>query len=223
MGLLPFGGAVCVTHIAHDLSKARFGPQGLEAASWDWGCEKQSKKGVVFWPQIWGASYGYGIVQHSGSTVRVARRDRLRSSLRETRAMADRSAPADLVEAGAADAAAAEMMPAAGEAAAHEEEALEGAVEEALALQGGGGALGAAGVDQHLAQLRAEHAQLQAERKRVQGQIKVEERKRRRLMEKARNLSNEDLISILGARAAAKAKAQAKAKAKGKAKAKAKA
>ena len=50
-----------------------------------------------------------------------------------------------------------------------------------------------------------------------------EERKRARLLERARNLSNEDLLAILGARAAAKAKPKAKAAAKGKAKAKAKA
>ena len=47
----------------------------------------------------------------------------------------------------------------------------------------------------------------------MQRELRNEERKRRRLVEKARSLSTEDLVTILGARAAAKAKAKAKAKA----------
>jgi len=74
-----------------------------------------------------------------------------------------------------------------------------------------------------IAALKDQRAQLLANRKAVQKELKNEERKRQRLMDKARNLSNEDLASVLGSRAVAAAKAKAKAEAKAKAKAKAKA
>jgi molecular chaperone GrpE (heat shock protein) len=68
-----------------------------------------------------------------------------------------------------------------------------------------------------IAELKAARAALLAERKRVAADLRNEERKRQRLLAKARNLNNEDLIAILGARVAAKAKAKGKAKAKAKA------
>ena len=72
---------------------------------------------------------------------------------------------------------------------------------------------GAVNLHDRIAQLRAQQATIHEERKRVQRELRNEERKRRRLVEKARSLSTEDLVTILGARAAAKAKAKAKAKA----------
>jgi hypothetical protein len=75
-----------------------------------------------------------------------------------------------------------------------------------------------------IAELKAERAELLAEKKRVQKDLKNEERKRRRLVEKARNLSMHDLATVLGVRvAAAASKAKPKAKAKAQAKAKEKA
>ena len=73
---------------------------------------------------------------------------------------------------------------------------------------------GAVNVADRVSQLKAQQAALREEGKRVQQNLRNEERKRRRLMEKARNLSAEDLVVILGARAFAKGKAKAKAKAK---------
>ena len=66
---------------------------------------------------------------------------------------------------------------------------------------------------------------LQEERKRVAKEMKLQERKRQRLLVRAQGLSDADLLDIITSRAAAKAKAKSKAKAapKGKAKAKAKA
>ena len=68
-----------------------------------------------------------------------------------------------------------------------------------------------------------EQKQLQLAKKRLVKDIANEQRKRARLLEKARHLSDADLAAIIGERAAIAAKAKAKAKAKGKAKAKAKA
>ena len=68
-----------------------------------------------------------------------------------------------------------------------------------------------------ISQLRAEQIALRADAKAVSARLRNEQRKRRRLMEKARNLNTEDLVMILGARAAAKGMAKAKAKAKAKA------
>ena len=74
-----------------------------------------------------------------------------------------------------------------------------------------------------LQQLEDEQKQLQLAKKRLVKDIANEQRKRARLLEKARHLSDADLAAIIGERAAIAAKAKAKAKAKGKAKAKAKA
>jgi len=69
--------------------------------------------------------------------------------------------------------------------------------------------------------------QLQQERNELAKEAKAAERKRFKLIEKARGLSDDDLMSIVAQRAVAKAKAaanpKARPKAKGKAKAKAKA
>ena len=66
---------------------------------------------------------------------------------------------------------------------------------------------------------------LETQRRATAKALAKEERKRKRAIELARGLSDEDLIGIIASRASAKAKAKAKAKgkAKGKAKAKAKA
>ena len=78
-----------------------------------------------------------------------------------------------------------------------------------------------------LAALRQRESELLAERRLLARETKNEDRKRRRLMEKARGLSFDDLHRIVDQMALAKAKAAAKPKpkpkAKGKAKAKAKA
>ena len=76
-----------------------------------------------------------------------------------------------------------------------------------------------------LQQLEDQQRQLQAAKKRLAKDIANEQRKKARLMEKARGLSDADLAAIIGERAAvaAKAKAKAKAAAKGKAIAKGKA
>jgi peptidoglycan hydrolase CwlO-like protein len=65
---------------------------------------------------------------------------------------------------------------------------------------------------------------LRKQRDEVNRVTRNEERKRARILERARNLSNDDLVAILGSRAVAKASAKPKAKgaAKGKAKAKVK-
>ena len=75
-----------------------------------------------------------------------------------------------------------------------------------------------------LKDLAEQRRDLRKQRDELNRQIRNEERKRARLLERARNLSNDDLLSILGSRATAKANAKPKAKgaAKGKAKAKAK-
>ena len=57
-----------------------------------------------------------------------------------------------------------------------------------------------------LKDLADQRAQLRKKRDEVNRQIRNEERKRARLIERARHLSNTDLLSILGSRAAAKAK-----------------
>ena len=58
-----------------------------------------------------------------------------------------------------------------------------------------------------IAGLRAERARLASERKEVQKDLKNAERKRQRLMSRARLLSNAELAAMSGARAAAEAKA----------------
>lgn len=72
-----------------------------------------------------------------------------------------------------------------------------------------------------IAALKEDRARLALERRQVQKDLKANEKKRQRLMNRARNLSNEDLAAVIGARAAAAAaKALAEPKAKGKGKGK---
>ena len=67
-----------------------------------------------------------------------------------------------------------------------------------------------------IADLKAERARLQAERKRVAADLRNEEKRRQRLMKAARTLSNDDLASVLGARYAAGNGLKGKGKGKGK-------
>ena len=90
----------------------------------------------------------------------------------------------------------------------------------AAALAALGGADPAA---DELARLRQQQIDLAAQRRATAKALAREERKRKRALDLARGLSDEDLIGIIASRASAKAKAKAKAEAKGKAKAKAKA
>ena len=75
--------------------------------------------------------------------------------------------------------------------------------------------------------MRAERKRLTDDQRHLRAQEVAAERKRARLLEKAKGLSTDDLLQILAdrqqAQAAAKAKAMPKAKGKGKAKSKAKA
>jgi hypothetical protein len=74
------------------------------------------------------------------------------------------------------------------------------------------------------AQLEVRRRALQEERRELNNEIRNEARKRRRRLEKARGLSNQDLLEVAASRAAAaKAKAKANAKAKARAKSKARA
>ena len=59
--------------------------------------------------------------------------------------------------------------------------------------------------------LDQERKALGAERKRMTREIKNESQKRQRLLQKARNLSTDDLLQVAMTRSAAKAKAKAKA------------
>ena len=61
--------------------------------------------------------------------------------------------------------------------------------------------------------LEQERRALNVERKRIARELKNESQKRRRLLQKARNLSIDDLLQVAMTRSAAKAKATAKAKA----------
>ena len=84
---------------------------------------------------------------------------------------------------------------------------------------GGEGVWGAAAMigdasSSTLKDLAEQRAQLRRQRDDVNRQIRNAEKKRARLIERARNLSNTDLLSILGSRAAAKAKAKPAAKRK---------
>ena len=60
----------------------------------------------------------------------------------------------------------------------------------------------------------ADRKRLKREQQELTRQIRNEQRKRQRLIQKARALSETDLATILGARAAARAKAKPKAKAR---------
>ena len=94
------------------------------------------------------------------------------------------------------------------------------------AAAGGGGAAGAAAAALNLisqmgdpsadnvARLRAQKRALADQKKQTQKELKNEERKRQRLMTKAKGLSATDLVTILATKQAV-AKAKAKAKAKG--------
>ena len=64
---------------------------------------------------------------------------------------------------------------------------------------------------------------LRKQRDEVNRMTRNEERKRARILKRARNFSNDDLVAILGSRAVAKANAKPKAKGAAKDKAKAKA
>ena len=59
--------------------------------------------------------------------------------------------------------------------------------------------------------LEQERRALNGERKRLARELKNESQKRRRLLQKARNLSIDDLLQVAMTRSAAKAKAKAKA------------
>ena len=75
-------------------------------------------------------------------------------------------------------------------------EALDGATDETL---------------NRMQLLEQERKALCAERKRITREIKNESQKRQRLLQKARNLSTDDLLQVAMTRSAAKAKAKAKA------------
>jgi len=62
--------------------------------------------------------------------------------------------------------------------------------------------------------LKAEKKRLAGEKKRIAIEEKKEKQKRRRLMAKAKDLSDQELLSIIANRAQAKAKGKARAKAK---------
>ena len=68
-----------------------------------------------------------------------------------------------------------------------------------------------------LQQLEQRKKTLRAELGQVNKDIRSADKKRARLVEKARGLSDDDLMNIIACRAAAKSKAAAKAKAKAKA------
>ena len=100
-----------------------------------------------------------------------------------------------------------------------------GVADAASTGTGGAGASSSAGVwaaaaaigDQsatELAQLEQRKKELQAQREIVKRDLRNAQRKRVRLLERARGLTDADLTSILATRAAAKAKAKAKASAK---------
>ena len=78
---------------------------------------------------------------------------------------------------------------------------------------------GAAPAAAELARLRQLRTDLAEQRKANAKALAGEERKRKRALDLARGLSDEDLIGIIASRASAKAKAKAKAKGKAKAKA----
>ena len=67
-----------------------------------------------------------------------------------------------------------------------------------------------------VARLREQQQALTKQKKLLSQQLKNEQRKRHRIKQKAKQLSNEDLVAVLAERQAA---VQARAKAKGKAKA----
>ena len=102
----------------------------------------------------------------------------------------------------------------------------DGAYGDAPAAVGGvwaaAAALGDAAGDERAAMVRRQR-ELKDERRRLQMDMNNANRRRGRVIERARGLTDADLLDILAARAAAKAKAKANAKAKAKAAAKGKA
>ena len=70
---------------------------------------------------------------------------------------------------------------------------------------------------ERLAELDLRKKQLAAEKEQIAKDIRNTERKRIRLMERAKGISDSDLMAIVAPRATAKAKASVKAKAKAKA------
>lgn len=74
-------------------------------------------------------------------------------------------------------------------------------------------------VAQRVADLEERRRALVQERKAVQKDLRNEQRKKRRLLDKAKTLSDGDLLQVIATRAKAKSVAEAKAKAKAKAKA----
>ena len=102
----------------------------------------------------------------------------------------------------------------------------DGAYGDAPAAVGGvwaaAAALGDAAGDERAAMLRRQR-ELREERRRLQMDLNSSNRRRARLLERARGLTDADLLDIISARAAAKAKAKAKPKPKAKAAAKGKA
>ena len=79
------------------------------------------------------------------------------------------------------------------------------------------GAISAVGDEQavQMSALQDRQRALVVQKQQLNKEIKNEQRKKARLVTKAKTLTNEDLVSILACRAAATAKAKAKAKAKG--------
>ena len=65
-----------------------------------------------------------------------------------------------------------------------------------------------------LADLEERRKRMQAERNALKKEINNERRKKQRLLAKAKGLTTDDLLGVIGARAAAAAKAKAKAAAK---------
>ena len=76
-----------------------------------------------------------------------------------------------------------------------------------------------AALQQQEREIAAHRRQLKVQKDDVARKIKNEKRKRKRMMDKAKGLSDAELVAVLGARTAAKAKPKAKARAKAKAKA----
>ena len=64
--------------------------------------------------------------------------------------------------------------------------------------------------DEEILQLERRRKELRAERSTLSRDLRIAEKRRTRLVEKARRVSDADLMNILSARAAAKAKSQAK-------------
>ena len=66
-------------------------------------------------------------------------------------------------------------------------------------------------MNDRLQQLQAQKKALEDQKNAVQKEVKKEARKRKRIIEKAKTLSDHDLLAVVQARAVAKAKAKAKA------------